>query len=150
MQRSIFNKNIIIAFSYVFAFIIYTALSSVYLFLPPLLSILFVLFSKAIKKENILHIFLIIFCLIFFESANDYLLLSTIVYFSIIYKYVIPKIVQNTNCNLCIKIAIVLLVYIGFFIFNLISANIFMLPMPSINHYVIYYIMIEFLIVSIL
>jgi hypothetical protein len=41
-------------------------------------------------------------------------------------------------------------VYLGFFLFNSILSNVFLFPMPSISYYIIYYIIIEFLIVSIL
>lgn len=150
MQRSISNKSFITTFFYVVIFFIYTALSGIYLFLPPLLAVLFILFAKALKKQDTLYIFLVAFCLVIFESENGYMLFSTIIYFSIIYKYIMPKIVQNSSCSSCIKIATVILVYIGFFIFNAILSNIFLLPMPSINYYVIYYIVIEFLIVSLL
>ncbi len=150
MQRSIFNKSFITTFFYVVIFFIYTALSGIYLFLPPLLAVLFILFAKALKKQDTLYIFLVAFCLVIFESQNGYMLFSTIIYFSLMYKYIMPKIVQNSSCSSCIKIATVILVYVGFFIFNSILSNIFLLPMPSINYYVIYYIIIEFLIVSLL
>jgi len=150
MQRSISNKNSLAALIYVVLFLLYTALSGIYLFLPPLLAILFILFVKALKKQDSIFILLVALCLIIFEAENDYVLFSTIIYFSIIYKYVMPKIVQNISCNSCIKIATVLLVYIGFFIFNTILSNVFLLPMPNMNYYIIYYIVIEFFIVSLL
>jgi len=40
--------------------------------------------------------------------------------------------------------------YISIFWFFSLLANIFLLPMPSINYYVIYYILVEFLVVSML
>lgn len=150
MQRSISNQNSVVTFLYVAIFLVYTALSGIYLFLPPFLAVLFILFSKALKNEDAFFILLVSFCLVLFEAENGYVLFSTIIYFSIIYKYVMPKIVQNSNCNSCIKIATVLLVYIGFFIFHSVLSNVFLLPMPSIDYYIIYYIVIEFLIVSIL
>jgi hypothetical protein len=93
---------------------------------------------------------LVSFCLVVFEAENGYALFSTIIYFYILYKYIMPKIIQNFNCNSCIKIVIVLLAYIGFYIFQSILSNIFLLPIPSFNYYIVYYIVIEFFIVSIL
>lgn len=150
MQRSISYKNPLTPFLYVVLFFLYTALSGIYLFLPPLLAILFVLFSKALKQNNSIHILLISFCLLLFEAENGYVLFTSIIYFAIIYKYVIPKITQSISCNACIKFITVVLVYIGFFLFHSLLSNIFLLPIPSINYYVIYYIVIEFFIVSIL
>ncbi len=150
MQRSISNKNSLTPYIYAVVFIVYTALSGIYLFLPPLLAILFVLFSQALKKEDVTSLFLVFFCLLLFEAENGYVLFSTIIYFTFIYKYLIPKLIQNISCNACIKIATVIFVYIGFFLFNLLLSNIFLLPTPNIDYHVIYYMVIEFFIMSIL
>ena len=150
MQRSISHKNSIAPFVYVAIFILYTALSGVYLFLPPLLAVLFVLFSKAIENEDSIAIILVSLCLVVFEAENNYVLFSTIIYFSILYKYIMPKINKNFSCNSCIKLSIALFSYLGFFLFHSLLSNVFLLPMPSINYYIIYYIVIEFFIVSIL
>jgi len=149
MQRSISNQKSITPFIYIILFVIYESLSSVYLFLPPLLAVLSVLFIQALKKEDGTEIFMISFCMLVFESQMGYTLFSTIIYFSLIYKFVLPKIEQSISCASCIKISYSILAYIGFFVFSMIMSNIFLLPEPSINYYVIYYIVIEFLIVSI-
>lgn len=150
MQRSIFDKNSVTTFIYVAIFMVYTALSGIYLFLPPFLAILFILFSKALKKNDAFFIFSVVFCLVIFEAQNGYALFSTIIYFSIVYKYIMPTIIKNSSCYSCIKFATVVLVYIGFFLFHSLLSNVFLLPIPNIDYYVIYYIIIEFLIVSIL
>jgi len=150
MQRSITNQKSLTPFVYVALFAIYIGLSSIYLFLPPLLAVLFILFSKALKRKDAIGIFLISLCLVIFESEKSYILFSTIIYFTLIYKFVMPKIVQSFSCNSCIKISSVLLAYVGFYLFMLLLSNIFLLPTPSINYYIVYYIVIEFFIVSIL
>jgi hypothetical protein len=131
-------------------FVLYESLSSIYLFLPPLLGVLFFLFIQAFRKEDLLSIVLIVFSILVYESEKGYLLFSAIIYFAIILKYVLPKIEQNLNCKVCTKISIVILAYVGFYLFTSILSTIFLLPMPSINYYILYYIVIEFLIVSIL
>jgi len=150
MQRSLSYKNPLTLYLYGILFLIYTALSGIYLFLPPLLTVLYFYFSKALKKEQISILFLTIFCLLLFESENSYVLFSTIIYFSILHKYVVPKIAQSFSCVACINFIIVIFVYVGFFIFYSFLSNIFLFPLPNINYYVIYYIVIEFLILSIL
>lgn len=150
MQRSISSKNSLAPYIYVVIFLIYTALSGIYVYLPPLLAVLFVLFSKALEREDTTYLIFVSICLVIFEAQSGYILFSTIIYFAILYKYVIPKISKNFGCQSCIKLSIVLLAYIGFFIFNSLMASIFFLAEPSINYYIIYYIVIEFLIVSIL
>ncbi len=150
MQRSISDKKPLTLFVYIIVFIIYESLSSIYLFLPPLFAVLFVLFARAIKKDDGVAIFLIAFCLILFEAEKGYLLFSSIIYFALIYKFVLPSLVQIFSCVVCVRISYVLLAYVGFFLFSTILANIFLLPMPSISYYIIYYIVIEFFIVSVL
>jgi len=150
MQRSITNQKSLTPFLYVLLFTIYEALSSIYLFLPPMFAVLFMLFTRAIKREDSVAIILVSFCLLVFEADKGYLLFSSIIYLTLVYKFILPKIITNFSCASCVKISYVLFSYLGFFIFSLIIANIFLLPIPSINYYIIYYIVIEFLIVSIL
>ena len=150
MQRSIINQKPLALFWYIIAFAIYESLSSIYLFLPPLLAVLYVLFSRALKDENTFYILLISFALVIFEVEKGYLIFSTIIYFTIVYKFIMPKLNQLFSCNSCIKLSSVLLAYLGFFVYLSIVSKIFLLPMPNIDYYVIYYIIIEFLIVSIL
>jgi hypothetical protein len=150
MQRSISNQNSLTPFVYVILFIAYESLSSVYLFLPPLFAVLFVLFVDALKKDDSLIIFLIAFCLVVFESQMGYPLFSSIIYLGLVYKFIIPKLKKNFGCASCIKASYVLLTYVGFYLFLSVLSNIFLLPMPSFNYYIIYYIVIEFFIVSII
>ncbi len=150
MQRSLTYKNSLTPLLYVAFFVIYESLSSIYLFLPPLFSVLFLFFINALDKEDSLAIFLIIFCIVIFESDKGYPIFSAVIYFVLIYRVVLPKLIQNFSCPPCIKISIVLLAYLGFYFFNSLLSNIFLTPMPSINYYIVYYIILEFLIVSIL
>ena len=150
MQRSISDQKSLTPFLYVVLFLIYISLSSIYLFLPPLFAILFFYFNKSIKSNDSIAIFLISFCLVAFEAEKGYTLFSTIIYFTIMYKFIMPRIAQNFSCGSCTKVSIVLLSYIGFYIFSMILSSIFLLPVPHIDYYIIYYIVIEFLIVSVL
>jgi len=151
MQRSISNKKSIKNyFIYTILFVVYESLSSIYLFLPPLFGVLFVLLINAINKNDTVYVIFIAFCLVVFEVEKGYILFSSIIYLLMIYKFILPKITQNFNCYSCVKVSYILLAYIGFYLFNSFFANIFLLPMPSINYYIIYYIVIEFFIVSLL
>jgi hypothetical protein len=111
---------------------------------------LFVLLINSLNKNDTVSFIFISFCLVIFEADKGYTIFSSIVYLLIIYRFVLPKIIQNFSCYSCIKILYVLLAYIGFYLFNSLLANIFLLPVPSINYYIIYYIIIEFFIVSLL
>lgn len=150
MQRSIINKNYLVSSIYVILFMIYSALSGIYQFLPHFLAVMFVLFSVAIKKNDTLGIVLISLCLLIFEAENGYVLFSAIIYFLIIYRYIMPNITKNISCVSCTRGLMVLFIYIGFFVFHYILSNIFLLPPPGLNYYVVYYMIIDFFIVSII
>ena len=150
MQRSISNQKPIVPLIYVILFVLYDSLGSIYIFLPPLLAVLYVLFTKALDKNDSISLMLIVFCLIVFEANYGYILFSSVIYFYILYKFIMPKIVQNISCTICIKILTVLLVYLGYFLFLTLLSNIFLLPQPMINYYIVYYIVIEFFLVSLL
>jgi len=150
MQRNITYKNPLTIYIYFTLFLVYESLSTIYVFLPPLLSVLFVLFADAIKKEKLVNIILLIFSLIYFETEYGYLLFSSIIYFLLIYRFVIPFLNQNFNCYACIRLAYVLLAYVGFYFFIFLLSSIFLLPIPDIYYYIVYYIVIEFFIVSLI
>ncbi len=150
MQRSISHQKPLVPFLYIVLFAIYGSLSSIYLFLPPLLAVLFVLFSKALKRDDLLMLVLVSFCLLLFEANHGYILFSTIVYFGLVHKFVLPRIIQNFSCSSCIKISYVLLAYLGYYLYLVLISNMFFLPMPELNFYVLYYIVIEFFLVSLL
>ncbi len=151
MQRSIPNKKSLNnSFIYIILFIVYESLSSIYLFLPPLFGVLFVLLINALNKNDTSSVVLISFCLVIFEADKGYILFSTVLYLLVIYKFILPKIIQNSSCYSCIKLSYILLAYVGFYLFDLLLANIFLMPVPHINYYIVYYIVIEFLIVSLL
>ena len=150
MQRSISHQKPIIPFLYIILFVLYDSLGSIYPFLPPLLAVLYVLFSRALDNNDTVSIFLIVLCLVVFEANYGYILLSSVIYFYIVYKFIMPKIIQNSSCAICIRAVTVILIYLGFFLFLTLLSNIFLLPQPSINYYIVYYIVIEFFLVSLL
>jgi len=150
MQRSISDQKPLIPLLYIVLYVLYSSLGSIYPILPPLLSVLFILFSRALQRDDLLAIVLISFCLLVFEANYGYLLFSSIIYFYIQNKLIMPKIIQNFSCNSCIKISYVLFTYLGYFAFLTLLANIFLLESPELNYYIVYYIVIEFFIVSLL
>lgn len=148
MQRSITHKNPLRAFGYLILFIIYTSLSGIYVMLPPMLGVLYLLFSRTLHSRDTIGFVLVVFALLFLEAKNSYLIFSTVIYFGILYRYVMPKIRQSLNCHFCINILLVIFAYVGFFLFLSVVANVFVLEEPSISSNVLYYMMIEFMILS--
>lgn len=129
---------------------VYISLSSIYLFMPPLLAVLFVIISKALKKEDGVVVVLALACLLLYEAEKEFLLFSTIIYFVLTYKLIIPKLNKFSSCKACVVFLTVLISYLGYFLFIYFISNLFMLPLPSFTFYIFYYIVIEFFIVSLL
>jgi len=150
MQRSIPNNQSLAPLLYVGLFIIYGSLGAIYPILPPLFAVLLLLFARALDKKNSVAIFFVSLSLVIFEANFGYMLFSSIIYFYIVQKFIMPKIEQSFSCASCIKISYVLLAYIGYFLFLTLLANIFLLEAPNFSYYIIYYIVIEFFIVNLL
>ena len=68
MQRSITNQDYTVTFGYVVLFVLYSSLSSIYHFLPPMLAVLFMLFTRALGRNDFLYVLIISFCLVVFEA----------------------------------------------------------------------------------
>ncbi len=150
MQRSISHQKPVISLFYIIFFVLYDSLGTIYPFLPPMLTLLYILFARALDKDDALSVFVTVLCLVVFEANYGYILLSSVVYFYILYKIIMPKIVKNSNCSICIRAATVTLVYLGYFLFLTLLSNIFLLPAPNINYYIVYYIVIEFFLIGLL
>lgn len=150
MQRSITNQKPLIQLLLAGGFVVYIGLSSIYLFLPPLLAVLFLLLSRSLDKKEAFSSLLLLLCLLLFEAEKHYWLFSSIIYFAIVYKLILPKLYKVSNCKPCIHFATVIIVYLGYFLFVSLLANIFLLSAPNLTYYLIYYILIEFFIVSLL
>lgn len=150
MQRSITYKRFITQLIYLVIFVFYESLSSIYLFLPPLFSLLYILMSEALRKNDTLSLFFISLMLLFFEADKGFLVFSSIIYFILIYRFVMPKIEQNFSCYGCVHLFYVVFAYIGYFVFAQFLSSIFLILEPHMNWYMLYYIVIEFFLLSIL
>ena len=150
MQRSITYPFYIRAIPLFILYVIYESLSSIYLFLPPLFGVLFFYFIRSINKQDIgLLLFVVLLCIVY-EAEKGYLFLSSLVYFSFVYKFILPKIDQMIECPRCKYFLYILLAYIGFWLFSLLLEQVFWLEFAKIDLYVIWYIFFEFFLVTIL
>jgi hypothetical protein len=150
MQRSLSHKISINPIIILPLFLIYESLSSIYLFIPPLLGLVFYLFINAKESDSIKLLLIITIMLIIYEAEKGFLFLSTLLYFTIIYHLLIPYLQQNIVCKSCLKFIFIFIAYIGYYLFILLLSQIFIFEAPSIDMYIVYYILMEFLIVSLL
>lgn len=131
-------------------YLVYESLSNIYLFLPPLFGILFFYYIRSVDKQDIAMLLLVVALSLVYEADKGYLFLSSLVYFSFIYKFVLPKIEQLIECKRCIHFLYIILAYIGFWLFSMLLQQIFWLELATIDWHVLWYIVIEFLLVGLL
>jgi len=147
MQRSLTNKKILSSIGIAVAFVLYQSLSSIYLFLPPLLGVLFFYFIHALEKEDVASLALIIILLLVFEAEKDFLLFGTLVYFTFIYRFIIPRLRIMISCKVCLKVFFLLLAYPGFLLYSYVLNQVLWVEVPSFDWHIFYYMFIEFFLV---
>ena len=150
MQRSITYKTTVSDLLWVVVFTIYIALSSIYLFLPPMLAVLGYLYYRALQRNDLFSLVLASITLLMVEAEKGYWFGSTLVFFTLISHYVIPKLEQTMQCKVCIKGIFILLSYVGFSLFFGMLNSILLLPLPSLDWHVIFYMAIEFALIAIM
>ena len=150
MQRSITYPLFIKAIALFILYLLYESLSTIYLFLPPLFGVLFFFFIRSLDKQDISLLLLIVALLLVYEADKGYLFLSSLVYFSFVYKFILPKIRQLIECRRCLHLIYIILAYIGFWLFSMLLQQMFWLELATIDGYVIWYILFEFLLIGLL
>lgn len=148
MQRNITYQDLVRAIFYLLLFIVYESLSSIYLLLPPLFAFIFFHFIKSLDEKNYFNLFFFIVILLFYEAIKGYFLFTSIIFFFFVYYFIIPKIVQYVNCKGCLGLIYSVLAYFGYWIFTLVIYQVFWLELPTIDWYILYYIFLEFLIIT--
>lgn len=143
MQRNIPNKRNLRRYILLIGIISYEEISTIYTYLPPLFGFMFLIFLQAIKKQDRFFIFLTMIYLLFFEADRDFLLFSSIVFYTVTAYYIEPRLKQIIHCNRCLIPIFIFWVYIGYFLFN--NFTLFVLDYPSdrFSNIILYYAFVE-------
>lgn len=149
MQRSITYKNSLSDLLWIAVFGIYIALSSIYLFFPPMLAVLGFFYYRALRRNDLFSLIAASVMLLMFEAEKGYWFGSSIVYFTLICQYIMPKLEQTVQSQMGIKGTFVLLSYLGFSVFLGMVNSILILPLPSMDWHVVFYMAIEFALIAI-
>jgi len=147
MQRSFTYKKILTGLVLVISFGLYQSLSSIYLLFPPMLGVLFFYFMQALNKEDLPKLVLVLVLLLIFEAEKDFLLFSSLVYFTFIYRFVIPRLGIMISCKVCLKVLLINLAYLGYVLFSYILAQVLWVELPSFDWHIFYYMFLEFFLV---
>ncbi len=150
MQRSITYPFYIKAITLFLLYLLYESLSNIYLFLPPLFGVLFFYFIRSLDKQDISLLLLVVALSLVYEADKGYLFLSSLVYFSFVYRFILPKIEQVIECRRCLHFIYIVLAYIGFWLFSLLLQQVFLLELATLDWHVVWYILFEFLLIGLL
>ena len=94
-------------------------------------------------------LFFIIVDILVLEAQKGFLAFTLIIYFLLLELFV-PKIEQSINSKHLRNFLYVLLAYGGYILFSALLSQIFLIPGISVDLYILYYIVFEFFIVSVL
>lgn len=119
-----------------------------YLLLPPLLAILFFLYYDALTKNDLFSLVIISLMLLVFEAEKGFWFGSSIVFFTMLSLYLLPKIEQMIQCKICMAAIFVFLAYPGYWMFMWFVNQVLLLSVPVIDWHVGLYMIIEFLVVA--
>lgn len=147
MQRSISYQNIVGRLFLVVLFVLYISLSSMYLLMPPLLAILFFLYYDALNKHDLFSLLTVAVMLLIYEAEKGFWFGSTLVFFTVMSHYLLPKVEQSLRCRICMAGIFVLLAYPGYWMFMWFVNQVLLLSVPAIDWHVFLYMIVEFLIV---
>lgn len=148
MQRSISYQNIINQLLLVVLFVFYISLSSIYLLLPPLLAILFYTYHSALSKHDLFGLIIVSIMLLIFEAEKGFWFGSTILFFTFLSLYLLPKLEQVIQCRVCLGAIMTVLAYLGYWIFMNIVNGVFLLIPPQIDWHILLYMALEFIVLT--
>ncbi len=149
MQRSITYQSTLSTLLWVGVFSIYSALSSIYLFLPPMFAVIGYLLYRSLLRNDLFSLIVYSVMLLIVEAEKGYWFGSSILFFLLLSHYLLPRLEQNMRCELCIKGIFVLCAYLLFWIFMTILNGILLFQPPGLDWHVIFYMGIEFALIAI-
>lgn len=147
MQRSLPYQKTLRLVGWTALFAVYLSLSSIYLFLPPMLAVLFYAYYQNYLRQDLSVLIAIIVMLLFFEAEKGFWFGSSVLFIGFISHYLMPKIEQMTRCENCIKAFFITYAYIAYWLFVWIVNQIFLFSSPSMDWHVILYMLIEYLLI---
>ncbi|PHM17385.1 MAG: hypothetical protein CJD30_07090 [Sulfuricurvum sp. PD_MW2] len=116
--------------------------------MPPLLAVLFFAYHNALSKHNLFGLMIIMVMLLVLEAEKGFWFGSTVVFFTLLSRYVIPKIEQIIRCRACMAAIFVGLAYPLYWFFVWFVNKLFLLSLPQIDWHILLYMVIEFMVIA--
>lgn len=147
MQRSLSYQTLSKLVVYFVVLVLYEVLSSIYLFLPPLLGLAFLLFVYAVEKDRLEILVFTLAYLLVFETDREFVLFSTLFFFILAYHIGLSRLRQFIDCKKCLDYISIALAYFGFWFFSIIFNQIIWIDLPQFDWTILYYIALECIVV---
>lgn len=149
MQRSITYQNALSNLFWIVVFGLYCALSSIYLFLPPMLAVMGYLFYRSLVRNDLYSLIVFSIMLLMIESEKGYWFGSTILFYALLSHYIVPYLDKTMQCEVCIKGIFVASAYLIFWIFITLINGVLLLALPAFDWHVFLYMAIEFALIAV-
>ena len=151
MQRSIINYQPIIPILLLFGLIVYESIASLYIFLTPLSGLIFLYLVTNIKDKEKIAINIVLFLyLTYVEFDRGLIVFSSLIFFLIYYEFIHRELINSIGCKNCLKVVIIIIYYLGFYIVNVIICLIFDISLPVLDITYIIYIVTDIILVLVL
>lgn len=143
LQRNSFAKDLLKNLGFLIFYIFYVALSSIYIFFPPLLSLLFVKYIKEYKNANFLGVCIVfIACLVFEVQKTSGVGIVFLLFLFL--GFVVNRIASVLDKrNIFFNVIYVLLPYIGYFFVSQCLSILSMQRPVGFDIWVLWYIIAE-------
>jgi len=150
MQRSIPYQNTLSNFLWIIVFCVYSPLTSIYLFLPPMLAVMGYFFYRSFLHNDLSSLVVFSLILLMIETEKGYWFGSSILFFLFVSRYLMPYLEQTFRCKLCIKAIFVLVSYLVFWVVLMLVNGILLMSLPHFDWHTFLYMAIEFSVMIVL
>ena len=116
MQRDIFNQKTLRLLLIIFAVVIYASLGAIFPLFPPLIGVVYILWTEAVEEKDYIVAFLLIVYTVVFESIWGLPLYFLMITMLFMYIVVEPKIYHVLLANIFLKLIRVAIFDISYFI----------------------------------
>lgn len=147
MRRSSTNLQLVKIGFFVLIGIVYTSISSLNLWLPPLLGIYAVLFARFNNEDNYHAFVAVVFMIFFVECEYSIPMGSLLILFSVIYTMILPRIdliIGNKRFN---NLAYVIFVYLGCVAISYVYNSLFEISFFINLWFLFYFVIFEIIVV---
>lgn len=119
-----------------------------YLFFPPLLAVLFFAYYRALRRHDLIGLITVAAMLLVFEAEKGFWFGSTLLVFTFLIHYAVPKIEQVIQCRICMAAIFTFFAYPLYWAVMWTANQVLMITLPALDWHMGLYIVVEFLILA--